>query len=127
MAAVAITSQVLVADADGWEQVTWEASDGVEVTAVEITTEDGTVRAEGGTSGEAGPAQALTFCGDEIATTPAAAQRDATRGGALGIGPFDGDELPLLGGFVGMLLAALVLLLSHGSRGSVRRGHRLSA
>lgn len=125
--AVAITSQVLVADVDGWDQVAWEASDGVEVAAVEITTADGKVLAEGGTSGEAGPAQSLTFCGDEVATTLAAAQRDAPRDGAVAAGPRDGQELPLLGAVVGVLLAGVVLLLSHGSRAAARRGRELTA
>jgi hypothetical protein len=110
LTSVAITSQVLVADVPGWETVAWEATDGVEVDKVLVENEQGTLTLDGSTQGQAGPATSLTFCGDAITASAAGAATDAP------VGP-----LSLLGAGVGVVLAGLVLLLSHGARRSGRR------
>lgn len=103
--AVAITSQVLVADVEGWESVTWETDDRVAVDHVIVSDRDGDHVVEGGRTGHAGPATALTFCGPAVATSAVG----ATTGS---------QELarPLLGAAIGVVLATLVLLLSHAAR-----------
>lgn len=113
--AVAITSQVLDAEVDGWQQVGWEANDGVEVVAVLVTGADGTDVLDGGRSGTTGPAHEVTFCGESIATTPVGA---ATSGQPTA-------TVSLLGATVGVAIATIVLLLSRGGRRTSAR-HRIA-
>lgn len=108
--AVAITSQVLVADVDGWESVTWESRDGVEIDHVVVSDRGDDRVVEGGPTGQAGPATALTFCLDAVATS------------AVGATVGDDPTRSLLGATIGVVLATLVLLLSHGARRERRSG-----
>lgn len=115
-AAVAITSQVLVADQPGWEAAGWEAADGVEVRTVVVTAPDGSISERpGGTSGDLGPTLAAAFCGTDITTVDASATTLAppfappTEGGGIA-------AVGLLGAIVGGVLAGLVLLASRADR-----------
>jgi len=64
-AAVSITSQTLVDDVDGWEQVSWEAADGTTLTAVGVRTDGLPVKLFGDLdTGTVEDALELTFCGE---------------------------------------------------------------
>lgn len=114
--AVAITSQVLVADQPGWDRAGWEAAEGVEVRTVVVTAPDGSVSERpGGTAGELGPTLAAAFCGEDVATVDVSATTlvppftPPTDGAGL-------SGLGLLGAAVGGVLAGLVLLASRADR-----------
>ena len=108
--AVAITSQVLVADVDGWESVSWEVDEGADLGHVVVSGHGGDEVVEAGPTGHVGPATALTFCADaDAVATSAAGAAIAEPAGAR----------PLFGASLGAMLASLVLLLSRGSRRDV--------
>lgn len=93
--AVAITSQQLDADVEGWTQVSWQAADTTTLTAVTIHTNDGTTtRTDDLDTGTAQNALQLTFCGTTDTEAPGTDNTDAsdddTEDGAAGS---TGDEV----------------------------------
>jgi hypothetical protein len=66
-AAVAITSQTLSADVEGWERVGWQAADETAVTAVTLVREDGTEHRTDGdlATGMAEHVLEVRFCGTQ--------------------------------------------------------------
>lgn len=132
-AAVALTSQVLVADTPGWERMSWQAADGVELDEVVVTADGTTTTLPGTPTGDAGPVESITFCGTQ---DPGIASEGATQGadadtdvvtavsagspasGASSTGGTGFGDLGLLGATIGVGLAGVVLLLSRGARRS---------